>query len=111
MLGGILSKNVFRPISTTPTTPGATPALTPFALDRIARTERDWKENPRWRGIERRYTAEDVERIRGSLDIEHSLAKHGSDRLWNLLHTRPFIRALGALTGNQAMQQVEQQES
>jgi isocitrate lyase len=104
VVGGILL--TFRPLSTfTPAAAGA--ALGKQTIDRIARTERDWKENPRWRGINRRYTAEDVERVRGSVDIEYTLAKRGADRLWNLLHNRPFVKSLGALTGNQAMQQVK----
>ena len=66
-----------------------------------------WKDNPRWNGVERPYTAEDVERLRGRLPIEHTLARRGAERLWQLLNTRPFVNALGALTGNQAMQQVK----
>ncbi|QIN78173.1 isocitrate lyase [Rubrobacter marinus] len=59
------------------------------------------------RGIERPYGAEDVARLRGSVQIEHTLARMGAERLWQLMHERPFVRALGALTGNQAMQQVK----
>jgi isocitrate lyase len=62
---------------------------------------------PRWEGIERPYTAEDVARLRGSVAIEHTLARLGADRLWNLMHEKPYVRALGALTGNQAVQQVK----
>ena len=72
-----------------------------------AALEKDWAENPRWKGIQRGYTAADVVRLRGSLPIEHTLAKRGAEKLWNLLHTEPFINSLGALTGNQAMQQVK----
>ena len=68
---------------------------------------KEWAENPRWAGIKRNYTAEDVVRLRGSVQVEHTLAKRGSEKLWNLLHTEPFVNALGALTGNQAMQQVK----
>ena len=68
--------------------------------------ERDWENNPRWDGITRDYTAEDVLRLRGSIDIEHTLAQMGADRLWNLLNDEPYVTALGALTGNQAIQQV-----
>ena len=68
---------------------------------------KDWAENPRWKGVKRNYTAEDVVNLRGSVQIEHTLAKRGSEKLWNLLHTEPFVNALGALTGNQAMQQVK----
>ena len=67
----------------------------------------DWETNPRWNGIERPYTAEDVMRLRGSVSIEYTLARMGADRLWKLLHEERFVPALGALTGNQAMQQVK----
>ena len=66
----------------------------------------DWSSNPRWAGITRPYSPEDVQRLRGSLHIEHTLAQQGAERLWNLLHTEPYIAALGAMTGNQAIQQV-----
>ncbi len=62
---------------------------------------------PRWEGIERPYTAEDVARLRGSVVIEHTLARLGAERLWKLMNERPYVRALGALTGNQAVQQVK----
>jgi isocitrate lyase len=68
---------------------------------------KEWAENPRWKGIKRNYTAEDVVRLRGSVSVEHTLAKRGSEKLWELLHNEPFVNALGALTGNQAMQQVK----
>ena len=68
--------------------------------------ERDWETNPRWNGITREYTAEDVLRLRGSIDIRYTLAEMGAERLWQLLNTEPFVNALGALTGNQAVQQV-----
>ena len=68
--------------------------------------ERDWENNPRWDGITRDYTADDVLRLRGSIDIRHTLAELGADRLWHLLKTEPYVAALGALTGNQAIQQV-----
>jgi isocitrate lyase len=68
---------------------------------------RDWDENPRWSGVEREYRAEDVVRLRGSVHVEHSLARRGAEKLWNLIQTEPFINALGALTGNQAIQMVE----
>lgn len=73
----------------------------------IAALEKDWAENPRWKGITRGYTAADVVRLRGSVEIEHTLAKRGAEKLWNLVNTEPFVNALGALTGNQAMQQVK----
>ena len=66
-----------------------------------------WEGDGRWKGIERPYTAEDVLRLRGSIQIEHTLAKHGAHRLWELLHTGPYTAALGALTGSQAVQQVQ----
>jgi isocitrate lyase len=73
----------------------------------IQALNKDWAENPRWKGIKRNYTAEEVVNLRGSVQIDHTLAKRGSEKLWNLLHTEPFVNALGALTGNQAMQQVK----
>ena len=69
--------------------------------------QKEWAENPRWQGIKRDYSAEDVIRLRGSMPIEHTLAKRGSEKLWNLLNNEPFVNTLGALTGNQAMQQVK----
>jgi isocitrate lyase len=66
-----------------------------------------WNEDPRWKGIKRPYTAEDVVRLRGTVQIEHTLARLGAERLWKLLHSEPYVAALGALTGNQAMQQVK----
>ena len=68
---------------------------------------RHWNTAARWEGITRLYTPEDVERLRGSITIEHTLARLGAGRLWNLLHTEPYVPALGALTGNQAVQQVQ----
>ncbi|TAL82337.1 MAG: isocitrate lyase [Rhodanobacter sp.] len=67
----------------------------------------DWKNNPRWAGIQRNYSADDVIRLRGTVGIEHTLAKRGAERLWKSLHSEDFVNALGALTGNQAMQQVK----
>jgi isocitrate lyase len=68
--------------------------------------ERDWKSNGRWDGIVREYAADDVLRLRGSIDIKYTLAEMGAERLWELLHSEPYVAALGALTGNQAIQQV-----
>jgi isocitrate lyase len=68
--------------------------------------EYEWANNPRWKGIERPYSAEDVLRLRGSIQIEHTLARMGAERLWNLLQTEPYVNSLGAMTGNQAVQQV-----
>ncbi len=73
----------------------------------IAQIKKDWADNPRWRGVRRGYSAEDVYRLRGTLQIEHTLARRGSDKLWRSLKEQPFINALGAMTGNQAMQQVK----
>jgi isocitrate lyase len=72
-----------------------------------ARLRKDWSENPRWKSIERGYTAEDVVRLRGSLPIEHTLARRGAEKLWKLIQEEPFVHTLGALTGNQALQQVK----
>jgi len=69
--------------------------------------KKDWNENPRWKGVTRPYTPEDVLRLRGTVDIEYSLARQGAEKLWKYLHEKPFVNALGALTGNQAMQQVK----
>lgn len=72
----------------------------------IQQVEQSWR-GERFQGITRPYTAEDVIRLRGSVQIEHTLARLGAERLWNLLHTEHHIKALGALTGNQAIQQVK----
>jgi isocitrate lyase len=66
-----------------------------------------WSLEPRWKGVVRPYSQEHVQRLSGSIRIEHTLAQLGAQRLWNLLHSEPFVRALGALTGNQAIQQVQ----
>src|SRR5438874_6216108 len=65
-----------------------------------------WSTDPRWRGIERTYSADDVRRLQGSLIIEHTWARRGAEKLWELLESERYVAALGALTGNQAMQQV-----
>src|SRR5580693_1684903 len=67
----------------------------------------EWATNLRWKGVQRPYTAEDVLRLRGSVHIEHTLARLGAERLWELLQTEPYVNALGAVTGNQAVQQVQ----
>ena len=67
----------------------------------------DWKTDPRWAGITRPYTPQDVERLRGSIHVEHSLARLGAERLWQLLRSESYVPALGAVTGNQAVQQVK----
>src|ERR671912_542841 len=68
---------------------------------------KDWQSNPRWKGITRAYKAEDVVRLRGTIHVEHSIARLGAEKLWKYVHEKPFVNALGALTGNQAMQQVK----
>lgn len=67
----------------------------------------DWTNNDRWKGVERPYAAEDVVKLRGTVQVEHTLARRGADRLWRAIHDTPYVNALGALTGNQAMQQVK----
>ncbi|HEX7249863.1 MAG TPA: isocitrate lyase [Burkholderiales bacterium] len=69
--------------------------------------EQDWAQSPRWKGVKRGYTAQDVVRLRGSLKIEHTLARRGAEKLWTMCNEKPFVNSLGALTGNQAMQQVK----
>jgi isocitrate lyase len=68
--------------------------------------QREWDTDPRWNGVTRDYSAADVLRLRGSIDIRHTLAEMGAERLWDLLTTEPYVNSLGALTGNQAVQQV-----
>lgn len=74
---------------------------------RIDQLQKEWDNNPRWEGIERPYSAEDVIRLKGSLDIEYTLAQRGAEKLWDLVNNEDYVHALGALTGNQAMQQVK----
>ena len=74
---------------------------------RIQELTNSWDRDERWTGITRPYSAEDVIKLRGSIDIEHTLAKRGAEKLWKYLHEEDFVRALGALTGNQAVQQVK----
>ena len=69
--------------------------------------ENCWQSDPRWKGISRPYSGGDVERLRGTVQVEYTLARLGAERLWNLLHTEPYVAALGATTGNQAIQQVD----
>jgi isocitrate lyase len=71
------------------------------------RLQKEWNENSRWKGIKRGYTADEVIRLRGSVQVEHTLAKRGAERLWRSINEEPFVNSLGALTGNQAMQQVK----
>lgn len=74
---------------------------------RIQELITDWTINPRWKGVERPYTAEEVVKLQGSYKIEHSIAKLGASKLWRKLNSQDFVAALGALTGNQAVQEVE----
>src|SRR5450631_396844 len=74
--------------------------------EQAARLQTEWQEDPRWAGIERTYPAADVIRLRGSVQEEHTLARIGAERLWSLLRSEPYVNTLGALTGNQAVQQV-----
>jgi isocitrate/methylisocitrate lyase len=76
------------------------------AYQSAAELEKSWKSDPRWKGITRPYTAEDVVRLRGTLRIEHTLARLGAERLWEMLTTEKYVNALGAVTGNQAVQMV-----
>src|SRR5689334_1263881 len=69
--------------------------------------EQQWETTPRWQGIKRPYSGQDVVRLRGTLQVEYTLARRGAERLWAQLHREPYVAALGALTGNQALQQVK----
>ena len=71
-----------------------------------AKLEQQWASDPRWKGVKRSYSAADVVKLRGSVVEEHTLARRGAEKLWDLLHTEDYVHALGALTGNQAVQQV-----
>ncbi len=75
--------------------------------ERIQKIKRDWIENPRWAGIQRPYSAEEVVKLQGSVQVEHTLARNGAQKLWCLLHSEPYVAGLGALTGNQAVQEVQ----
>jgi isocitrate lyase len=73
---------------------------------RVKKSTQEWNNEPRWSGIERNYSLGDVQRLQGSVVPEHTLARRGAEKLWQLLHSEPYVHALGALTGNQAVQQV-----
>ena len=75
--------------------------------EQIAEINKDWAENPRWEGVKRTYTADDVVRLRGTLRIEYTIAKKGAERLWDLMRSTDFVNALGAMTGGQAVQQIQ----
>jgi len=76
------------------------------AAEQAARLSEEWAASPRWRSIKRTYSAQDVIRLRGTVQEEHTLARLGAERLWRLLHERDYVHSLGAVTGNQAVQQV-----
>ena len=73
----------------------------------IQELEQQWAQSPRWKGVKRGYSAAEVVKLRGSVTVEHTLAKRGAEKLWRLMHERPYVNSLGALTGNQAVQQVK----
>ncbi|MBG9542501.1 isocitrate lyase [Cytobacillus firmus] len=75
--------------------------------ERVRQLQESWEMDERWSGVERPFTAEDVIKLRGSIDIEHTLARRGAEKLWKLVNEEDFVNALGALTGNQAVQQVK----
>src|SRR5258708_34992119 len=79
---------------------GATPPL-------AEHLDTDWKDNPRWQGVKRPYSAAAVLRLRGTVHVEHSLARRGAEKFWSLLHSEPVIGALGCMSGNQAVQAVQ----
>jgi isocitrate lyase len=84
------------------------PADAAHAADaQTTRTPDRWRESPRWNGIRRPYSAEEVDRLSGSVRIEHTLARMGAERLWELLQSEDYVAALGAMTGNQAIQMVQ----
>lgn len=75
--------------------------------NKVKQLKKRWEDSPRWKGIKRTYSAEDVVKLQGTVQLDHTLARLGSAKLWDLLSKEPFIRALGAVTGCQAVQQVE----
>ena len=89
--------------SMTATTVTSAPRSLPTAED----LRRAWRDSPRWHGVRRAYDASDVVRLRGTIPIEHSIARLTAEKLWRYLNERPLVSALGALTGNQAMQQIK----
>ena len=75
--------------------------------EQIKQLESEWADSPRWKDVERSYSAADVVNLRGSIQIEHTLAKHGAEKLWRLVNQEQPVCALGALTGNQAIQEIQ----
>ena len=84
-----------------------TEAIEQRIREQAADLERRWSTDPRWKGVERTYTAEDVIRLQGSFHVEHSIARAGAERLWELVHDTEYVNALGALTGGQAVEMVK----
>lgn len=80
--------------------------LDSLAFEQLLKMSGNWSDK-RWEGVTRVYTKADVERLRGSIKIEHTLARMGAERFWNLVHTEPYVPALGALTGGQAVEMVQ----
>lgn len=80
--------------------------LTPEMQKEAEALRKEWATNPRWKGVRREYSAEDVVRLRPSIQVEYTLAKRGAEKLWQLLHTRPYVNTFGAYTGNMAVQMV-----
>lgn len=78
-----------------------------YTKKQINDLEKDWQKNPRWKGINRPYSAEIVLKLQGSMQVDHTLARRGSEKLWKMMQNEPFVRTLGALTGNQAVQIVQ----
>ena len=74
-----------------------------ISREQVEQLEKEWQENPRWKGVKRPYSAADVLRLRGSIQVEHTMARMGAERLWHLLHEEDYVNALGAMTGNQAV--------
>lgn len=93
--------------ATVSATTASTPVRTGDQVQTAAELQQSWESDPRWAGIERTYTPEDVVALRGSVGEENTLARRGAERLWRQLHEEDYINALGALTGNQAVQQVK----
>ena len=111
-MGFPAAANDLKPIPTQPSLEGEgykKPEDSPMKnhLPTAEQLKLDWANNPRWAGVTRTYSAEDVVRLRGTVHVEHSLARLGAEKLWKSLHTTDFVNALGAMTGNQAMQQVK----
>ena len=75
--------------------------------DQVEELSRDWEENDRWKGVKRDYSAEEVVGLRGSVNVEYSLARQGSEKLWDRLNSSSYTHAMGALTGGQAIQMVK----